>query len=132
MFQKYSASRGTVVHFSLKRRILSLFFTLIFLSFLGFSTLTGNTIYHLVDNKITANYKSNLDQTCVSIQNILQNLSLVSQRLAYESELQKQLAEYLSSTAIRKKIVYIIPSLKKSCTPHFPMRISDYFIITTR
>ncbi len=103
MFQKYSASRGTVVHFSLKRRILSLFFTLIFLSFLGFSTLTGNTIYHLVDNKITANYKSNLDQTCVSIQNILQNLSLVSQRLAYESELQKQLAEYLSSTAIRKK-----------------------------
>lgn len=89
--------------FSLKKRILTLFFTLIFLAFLGFSTLSGRTIYQLVNNKIAANYKNNLNQTCTSVQNVIWNLNLVSQQLAYESEIQKQLSEYITSVNIREK-----------------------------
>lgn len=106
MFLKYRPGISmNNIKFSLKRRILTLFLALILLTFIGFSTLSGRTIYQLVNNKIASNYKNNLNQTCASIQNVIWNLNLVSQQLAYEGEIQNQLSQYVTSKKIREKNV---------------------------
>ena len=108
MFEKkLKTFHKKIIHISLKKRILSFFFTLIFSAFLGFASLSGWTIFQLIENRIATNYGNNLDQTCSSIENIIWNLNLVSQQLAYENEIQVSLSEYITcQDKIQRNILY--------------------------
>lgn len=83
-------------HMSLKNRILGLFILATLIPFVFTCYLSYNTITSILDTKLQSSIKSNLKQVRLSFENHIKNLNHVSQQLAYEGIIGKQLEQLLS------------------------------------
>ncbi|MDF2588625.1 MAG: histidine kinase [Anaerocolumna sp.] len=87
----------TYSHFSLHKRILSLFVLLACISFLSITVVSNYTISKIIDNKLVGEYENNLSQIRISLENIISNLNLVSQQLGLNNETIQMLEKYFST-----------------------------------
>jgi two-component system, sensor histidine kinase YesM len=84
-------------HFSLHKRILSLFILLACISFLSIAVVSNYTISRIIDKKLVGEYENNLSQIRISLENIISNLNLVSQQLGFNDETTQMIEKYFTS-----------------------------------
>ncbi|MBB6637141.1 sensor histidine kinase [Cohnella thailandensis] len=82
---------------TLKNRILWLFAAATLLPFLFTCFLSYNTITSILDKKLTSGIQNNLKQVALSLENTLSNLNHVSQQLAFEGNVGRQLEEFMTA-----------------------------------
>ncbi|THF76393.1 sensor histidine kinase [Cohnella fermenti] len=82
---------------TLKNRILLLFAAATLIPFLCTCYLSYNTITSILDTKLNAGIRNNLKQVALSLENTLSNLNHVSQQLAYEGNIGRQLEAFMTA-----------------------------------
>lgn len=104
---KFTSPYFHPIALSLKKRIFLFFSAILLVSILSYSYLTRNMIRRLMENKVAANYKTNLSQALSSVENIMWNLNLVSQQLGYDTSIQQELSSLHSlPDSLEKMKVY--------------------------
>ncbi|MCM3747524.1 histidine kinase [Paenibacillus pasadenensis] len=92
--------------YSLKQRLI----LLLVLSVLAPIILIGSISYYsmnsILENKTQTGIKTNLHQVRLSLDELLRQLNQVSQQLAFDSGLNKELEQYMQSSSLDKKMVY--------------------------
>lgn len=82
---------------TLKNRILLLFAAATLIPFIFTCYLSYNTISSILNTKLQSGIQSNLKQVRLSLENTLSNLNHVSQQMAFEGDIGKQLEQILTA-----------------------------------
>ncbi|MEN1987011.1 MULTISPECIES: sensor histidine kinase [Paenibacillus] len=87
--------KSRIERITLKNRILLLFAAVALIPFLLSCYLSYNTINSILTTKLQSGIQSNLKQVTLSLENTLSNLNHVSQQLAFEGSIGKQLEQLM-------------------------------------
>ncbi|MGD0031621.1 sensor histidine kinase [Paenibacillus illinoisensis] len=87
--------RSRIERITLKNRILFLFAAVALIPFLLSCYLSYRTIHSILTTKLQSGIQSNLKQVTLSLENTLSNLNHVSQQLAFEGSIGKQLEQLM-------------------------------------
>lgn len=88
-------SQGAPISLTLKKRILMIFTASTLIPFISTAFVSYNAITSIQNTKLQSSIESNLRQVQLSLETTISNLNHVSQQLAYQGSIGKQLEQFL-------------------------------------